>query len=60
MLCPRCKTDIMGFGIAIDHSRGHQGSTPNIAGGLSKLKAEDIKLIDVLKCHKCGHSDDGR
>lgn len=55
MMCPRCNV-LMTLGIAIDpreeccamHSR------------VVIQNADEMELIDVLKCHQCGYSNDGK
>jgi len=55
MNCPKCGTEMVP-GIAIESEDNYCRSiVPR-----SPIKAEDLKLIDVLKCPACGHSDDGK
>ena len=52
MKCPKCNVE-MKWGIAID---------PNVQGSIVPIAnktVDTLKLIDVLKCPKCGYSDDG-
>ena len=55
MLCPKCNVEMVK-GIAIDPERDAyaRGIVPQIR------YLKDPQLIDVLKCPKCGYSDDGR
>jgi hypothetical protein len=54
MKCPRCNVE-MEIGIAID------APDPNVRIFAGSLAITDVhkSLIDVYKCLKCGHSDDG-
>lgn len=55
MICPTCKVQ-MTKGIAIEaHDRGCCGGM-----GGHTIKAKDVKVIEVLKCHKCGYSWDDK
>lgn len=56
MVCPRCDVEMVP-GIAIDPKREE-----NVlyAFPLRPLAYEDVDLIVVMKCPKCGHSDDGK
>lgn len=51
MKCPKCDIE-MKWGIAIDYPTRGIVPTP-------LLTVRNIELIDVLKCPKCGYSDDG-
>ncbi len=55
MLCPRCDIE-MKWGIAIDP---HSDANARYIVPRAPLTIKDIELIDVLKCPKCGYSDDG-
>ncbi len=55
MLCPRCNVELK-LGIAIDprtdkNTLFYRQQYP--------LTADELELINVLKCPKCGYSDDG-
>lgn len=56
MKCPRCNVE-MTVGIAID------AGPLEIARGITFVQHyityKTLKLIEVYKCPKCGHSDDG-
>lgn len=54
MKCPRCDVD-MDIGIAIDAG---PSNTRIFVGSKSITRPHEV-LIDVYKCPKCGHSDDG-
>jgi hypothetical protein len=56
MLCPRCKVELLP-GIAIDP--GSKGIARRIMDCHYIADAKTIEIIDVLKCPKCGYSDDG-
>lgn len=56
MRCPKCDTTMVK-GIAIDP--GDMGNCRTIAQMDYRINAETLKIIDVLKCPKCGHSDNG-
>lgn len=55
-LCPRCNIE-MGVGIGIDYN--NRGSACTGFGTLY-LNHRTLKVIDCLKCPKCGYSDDLR
>lgn len=56
MLCPRCKIE-MKIGSAIK---------PNVTYGeltivpVAPIRARELEVIKVLKCPKCGYSDNGK
>lgn len=54
MKCPRCKVD-MEIGIAINALP----SNVRIFAGSYHIKDAHKSIIEVYKCPKCGHSDDG-
>lgn len=56
MRCPRCDVDMVD-GIAIDPKREDGAIYLFPKAPLSYV---DVDLIVVLKCPKCGHSDDGK
>lgn len=51
MNCPKCDVELK-WGIAIDADP--HGIVPNV-----NKTVDTLELIDVLKCPKCGYSDDG-
>ena len=51
MNCPKCDVELK-WGIAINYPP--QSIVPN-----PLVTVKTIDLIDVLKCPKCGYSDDG-
>jgi Zn-finger nucleic acid-binding protein len=55
MLCPRCHVELK-WGIAINP---HIDANARYIVPQEPLTIKDIELIDVLKCPKCGYSDDG-
>ena len=57
MYCPKCGNTKLEIGIAID-PKPIDGRT--IVPFDRILKPEEVKLIDCIKCPKCGWSDDGR
>lgn len=56
MYCPDCGNIKLEMGIAIDPK--YVGRT--IVPTQRILKPEEVKLIDCIKCPKCGWSDDGK
>mgnify|MGYP003353498651 CR=1 FL=1 len=54
MYCPDCGNIKLEMGIAIDPK--YVGHT--IVPTQRTLKPEEVKLIDCIKCPKCGWSDD--
>lgn len=53
-LCPRCGVE-MSVGLAIQtDSRLDQ----NVCIGFGRITIKEPKIIECLKCSKCGHSDD--
>jgi len=56
MKCPRCNVEMVP-GKAIDPAMKsntlYEIEIPNVT-------AKTLRLIDVLKCPECGHSEDGR
>jgi predicted RNA-binding Zn-ribbon protein involved in translation (DUF1610 family) len=57
MICPKCD-EKMEWGIAIHP--GYEEDARYIMPQTFILNSETIKIIDVLKCPKCGFSDDGK
>jgi Zn-finger nucleic acid-binding protein len=55
MLCPRCHVELK-WGIAID---SHTDPDAKYIAPQGRFTAKDVELVDVLKCPKCGYSDDG-
>lgn len=58
MYCPVCGNTKLEMGIAID-PKGEANSR-YIVPFDRVLKPDEVKLIDCIKCPKCGWSDDGR
>lgn len=56
MRCPKCDAT-MEKGIAIDSV--DSGRCRYLVQFDQTITSETLRLIDVLKCPKCGHSDDG-
>lgn len=56
MICPKCKIE-MQLGIAID--TGPYGHNCILCTSPALINKDTLKIVDVLKCPKCGHSDDG-
>ncbi len=56
MLCPKCKVELV-TGMAIEP--GSRGVSRSINGYQYVSNAETMEIIEVLKCPKCGYSDDG-
>lgn len=55
-ICPLCKIPlVMGQAIKPKDNMYYRSIVPFN----ETLKASEIKLIDCLKCPKCGYSDDG-
>jgi len=54
MNCPKCGTE-MKLGRAIDPI---EESNCHYFAPQPLINSETLRLIDVLKCPKCGHSDD--
>ncbi len=55
MKCPKCDVEL-DLGKAIDYD--DRGNVCTGFGGSIYLKGNQVKLVDVLKCPKCGHSED--
>lgn len=57
MYCPDCGNIKLEMGIAIDPK--YDGRPP-ISPVPRTLNPNQVKLIDCIKCPKCGWSDDGK
>lgn len=55
--CPKCDVEMVE-GKAIQY--GPKGYDQNVCTGFGRiyLTHDNIKLIECLKCPRCGHSDD--
>lgn len=56
MKCPRCNVEMVK-GQAIDGFSGRP--VRSIAAFQAVVDHKTLKLVECLKCPKCGHSDDG-
>lgn len=56
MNCPNCNIEMI-YGKTLNTD--NKGFFRYIAPVSLFLKADTLKIIDCLKCPKCGHSDDG-
>ena len=56
-LCPKCKVEMIE-GKAIQYGSKHFNENVCIGFGRPIVNHKNLKLIECLKCPKCGHSDD--
>jgi Zn-finger nucleic acid-binding protein len=56
MICPKCNIEMI-MGIAIDPKFDHRA---HYIMSVKPLSHDEVDIINVLKCPKCGHSDDGK